>query len=188
MEEEEEEEEEEGGGNKPWHSCNPTFLIKICVKQFCPTHWSLPVTPCWLREHCSMWQYSEWHIKIGVLWIGLYLNAQKFWKFKTHMWRKWVVKGKFTSNWCYSLLHSVNHHTFMLCYYCVQWLQDFVLQEAVLNLYCCCYCWLRSDHDHLYVHDSYVLIAEAYSHACLLSLQMVSQSQGFLQVIAETKV
>ena len=67
------------------------------------------------------------------------------------------------------------------------WLQDFVLKEAVLNLYCCC-CWPRSDHDHLYVHDSYVLIAEAYSHACLLSLQMVSQSQGFLQVIAETNV
>ena len=76
----------------------------------------------------------------------------------------------------------------MLCYYCVKWLQDFVLQEAVLNLYCCCYWWPWSDHDHLYVHDSYVLIAEAYSHACLPSLQMVSQRQGFLQAIAETYV
>jgi hypothetical protein len=73
------------------------------------------------------------------------------------------------------------------CYY-VLWLQDSVPKEAALKLHCHCYCSYWSGHAHLFVHDSYVLSAEAYSHAYLMSLQMGNQHQDSLLAIAKTNV
>lgn len=71
------------------------------------------------------------------------------------------------------------------CYY-VLWLQDSVLKEAVLKLHCHCCCSHWSGHARPFVHESYVLNAEACSHVYLLSLQMGNQHQDSLLVIAKT--
>jgi hypothetical protein len=73
------------------------------------------------------------------------------------------------------------------CYY-VLWLQDSVPKGAALKLHCHCYCSHWSGHARLFVHDSYVLSAEACSHAYLLSLQMGNQHQDSLLVIAKTNI